>query len=34
MCARWEVFIAFVALNPSLLTAIKTPRYYNSRRSA
>jgi hypothetical protein len=32
--ARWEVFNAFVALNPSLLTAIKMPRSYNSRRSA
>jgi hypothetical protein len=32
--ARWEVFNAFVALNPSLLTAIKMPRNYNSTRSA
>jgi hypothetical protein len=29
--ARWEVFSAFVALNPSLLTAIKMPNY--SRRN-
>jgi hypothetical protein len=32
--ARWEVFNAFVALNPSLLTAIKMPRAYQYKRSA
>jgi hypothetical protein len=32
--ARWEVFNAFIALNPGLLTAIKMPRSYNSRRSS
>jgi hypothetical protein len=32
--ARWEVFSAFIALNPSLLTAIKMPRAYHHRRSA
>jgi hypothetical protein len=26
--ARWEVFSAFVALNPSLLTAIKMPNRF------
>jgi hypothetical protein len=31
--ARWEVFNAFVALNPSILTAIKTPRRYHNSRS-
>jgi hypothetical protein len=32
--ARWEVFSAFVALNPSLLTAIKMrPNYYYRRRA-
>jgi hypothetical protein len=30
--ARWEVFNAFVALNPSLLTAIKMRRNYNNSR--
>ena len=33
--ARWEVFNAFIALNPSLLTAIKlTSVRYHQRRSA
>jgi hypothetical protein len=32
--ARWEIFNAFVALNPSLLTAITMPRNYNSTRSS
>jgi hypothetical protein len=30
---RYEVFSAFVALNPSILTAIKMPRAYHYRRS-
>jgi hypothetical protein len=30
--ARWEVFNAFVALNPSLLTAIKMPRAVPSQK--
>ena len=32
--AKWEVFTAFVALNPSLLTAIKMPRSFSHNRSA
>jgi hypothetical protein len=32
--ARWEVFNAFIALNPSLLTAIKMPRNHNNSRNA
>jgi hypothetical protein len=32
--ARWEVFNAFIALNPSLLTSIKMPRNHDYRRSA
>jgi hypothetical protein len=31
--ARWEVFNAFVALNPSILTAIEMPRRYHNSRS-
>jgi hypothetical protein len=32
--ARWEVFNAFIALNPSLMAAIKMPRKYRYSRSA
>jgi hypothetical protein len=32
--ARWEVFNAFIALNPSILTAIKMSRQYHYQRSA
>jgi hypothetical protein len=31
--ARWDVFNAFIALNPSILIAIKMPRRYHNSRS-